>query len=156
MKRASIIIIFMLATALFTQGQLSDTKTARGSGGGIEQELIQLKRDWGKAYVQRDIVLLNRIIADEYSVTDAEGHITNRAEIVANFKSGETLYEVSSYDDAKVKVYGDVAIVAGRGTVKGRSKTGSFHTQYYSTNVFVKRDGRWQAVATHISGVKSL
>lgn len=153
MRRVFIIIIFTLATALFAQGQASDAKTTRGS---IEQELIQLKRNWGKAYVQRDIALLERIIADEYSVTDANGHTTNRAEIVADFKSADAVYEATSYDDVKVKVYGDVAIVAGRGTVKGRSKNGNFHTQYYSTNIFVKRDGRWQAVATHISGAKSL
>jgi hypothetical protein len=27
---------------------------------------------------------------------------------------------------------------------------------YHSTNFFVRREGRWQAVASHLSGVKPL
>ena len=96
------------------------------------------------------------MLAEEYTVTDENGQTTNRAEITADFKSSQTVYEAASYDDVKVSLYGEVALVAGRGTVKGRGKTSSFSRQYFSPNVFGKRNGRWQAVATNISGVKSL
>lgn len=153
MKRASLVTTLTVSAMLLMLGQTLATQTNPNS---VEQELIQLKHDWGKAYVQRDAALLDRILADDFTVTDAEGVTTTKAEEMADFKSSNVVYESSTYEDAKVRVYGDTAVVAGRGTVKGRGKTAVFHTQYFSTNVFVKRQGRWQAVASHISGVKRL
>jgi len=152
MKRLLLTIALTLAAVLMVLGQASDTKTNQS----VEQKLLQLKHDWGKAYVQRDSTLLDRILADDFVVIDADGMATTKAQEMADFKSSSVVYESSNYDDATVRIYGDTAIVAGRGTVKGRGKTQTFHTQYRSTNVFVKRNGRWQAVASHISGVKQL
>jgi len=122
----------------------------------LVEYLTQLKREWGKIYVSRDRAALEKMLAREYGVTGDDGVKTSREELLANFERGETIYESTSYDDVSVKIYGSVAIISGRGTVKGRRKNVPFHTQYFSTNVFVKRDGRWQAVATHISGSKEL
>lgn len=152
MKRLSLTVVVTLAAVSFVLGQVSDTKKVRA----VEQELLQLKLDWGKAYVQRDAVLLDRILADDFVVVDADGAAATKMQEMADFKSSSVKYESSNYDDATVRVYGDTAIVSGRGTVKGRGKTQAFHMQYRSTNVFVKRNGRWQAVASHISGVKNL
>jgi ketosteroid isomerase-like protein len=122
----------------------------------VEQQLIRLKHEMGQAYVSRDIGALERLYADDYTVTDSEGTTTNKTQEIDRLRSGKSTYEATSYEDVKVRVYGDTAIVAGRGTVKGRNATGPFHTEYHSTNVFVKQNGVWRAVAAHISGVKSL
>lgn len=151
MKIWGCIFLLMLAANLAVSGQTQNSNKSK-----VEQKLIRLKLDWGKAYVKRDAAMLERIIADEYTVTDENGATTAREAIIADFKNSSAIYDSAVYEDAKVRIYGDTAIVAGRGTVKGRGKTTAFHTQYFSTNVFVKRDGRWQAVATHISGVKRL
>lgn len=122
----------------------------------VEQHLIRLKHEMGQAYVVRDIAALERLYADDYTVTDSEGNTTNKTQEIDRLRTGKSTYESTSYEDVKVRVYGDTAIVAGRGTVKGRNADGPFHTEYHSTNVFVKQKGVWRAVAAHISGVKSL
>ena len=154
MKRILLIAMLLLAVPAFSFGQTASKKATASQL--LEQQLIQLKRDWGNAYVRRDAAWLEEMLAEEYSVTDADGVTAHRAQLMAEFRSATRIYEATAYDDATVKVYGDVAIVAGRGMVKGRSKSGAFHRQYFSTNILVKRNGRWQAVATHISGVTSL
>jgi ketosteroid isomerase-like protein len=155
MKRISVIVVLLVASAINAK-VLGQSDAGASGDKNVKEHLVQLKRDWGRAYVRRDAYLLEQILADEYTVTDANGQTKSRAEIMADFKTGDTTYEATSYDDARVRIYGDVAVVAGRGMVKGRNKTGSFHSQYFSTNVFVRRNGRWQAVATHISGVTSI
>lgn len=156
MKQALSLILVILGVSVFTLGQTTKAKTNLRSVENIEQELIQLKRDIGRAYVTKNVAALERIYADEYTVTDQAGESTTKAQEIERMKTGTALYEFTSYEDVKVRVYGDTAIVAGRGMVKGRGKSGAFHTEYRSTNVFVKRSGRWQAVAAHISGVKQL
>jgi ketosteroid isomerase-like protein len=147
-----IALVISLATGSFAQsgktGNLQDPK--------LEQFLIKLKHDIGQAYVERDLAALERLYADDYTVTDDSGAITNKTQELDRLRVGSAVYESTSYEDVRVRVYDNVAIVAGRGTVKGRGKNGAFHKRYFSTNVFVNQKGKWRAVAAHISGVKDL
>jgi ketosteroid isomerase-like protein len=56
-------------------------------------------------------------------------------------------------DDYNVKVIGDAAIVTGRSTVKGTRDGKDWNGQERWTDMFVRRNGRWQAVATHASRI---
>lgn len=151
-----ILICSVLTLSLVAVGLAQSGKTRSVQDSNLEQALIKLKHDIGQAYVQRDIAALERLYADDYTVTDDSGATINKTQEIERLKSGKAVYESTSYEDVKVRVYGDVAIVAGRGTVKGRGEKGAFHTQYFSTNVFVNQKGKWRAVAAHISGVKDL
>jgi hypothetical protein len=151
-------ILLCLALTLSLGGvsqALNDKKTSLQDS-KLEQALIKLKHDIGKAYVDRNIAALERLYADDYTVTDDSGATTNKTQEIDRLKSGNAVYEATSYEDVKVRVYDKVAIVAGRGTVKGRGENGPFHKQYFSTNIFVQRKGVWRAVSAHISGVKDL
>lgn len=149
-----ILLCIALSLALGAVGQAQ--KRRNQPDGKLEQALIKLKHDIGNAYVQRDIAALQRLYADDYTVTDDSGETINKTQEIDRLRSGSSTYEATSYEDVKVRVYGNTAIVAGRGTVKGRGKNGPFHKQYFSTNLFVQQDGVWRAVAAHISGVKDL
>ena len=70
--------------------------------------------------------------------------------------AGHVTYESFDYTIERLRVYGQTALVAGTGRSRGRTKKGTFGTTYHSTNVFVRREGRWQAVASHLSGIKPL
>ncbi len=62
-------------------------------------------------------------------------------------------YIIDSYDfsDVKIHAYGDTAVMRSRytqkATVGGQDRSGSMLV----TDVWVKRDGRWQIVARHTS-----
>jgi ketosteroid isomerase-like protein len=59
-----------------------------------------------------------------------------------------------SADELKVRVFGNAAVVTGRDTLKGAQYKGKdLSGQYRFTDVFVQRDGRWQAVASHSSKI---
>jgi ketosteroid isomerase-like protein len=146
----------IMPISIFLLASLGASGTTPSVKDSIEQKLIQLKHEIGQAYVKRDVAALERLYADDYTVTNDQGEITNKTEEIGRLKSGGVTYESASYEDVKVRVYGNVGIVAGRGTVKGSNRNEPFHTQYYSTNVFVKEKGEWRAVAAHISGVKKL
>ncbi len=151
-----ILLCSALTISLITVGFSQTGKMRTLKDSNLEQALIKLKHDIGHAYVQKDLAALERLYADDYIVTDDSGETINKTQEIERLKSGNAVYESTSYEDVKVRVYGNVAIVAGRGTVKGRGKNGTFHKQYFSTNIFVNQDGKWRAVTAHISGVKDL
>jgi ketosteroid isomerase-like protein len=155
-RMRQILLCLALAISLFSQCLAQTEKKHSVQDSNLKQALIQLKHDIGQAYVKRDIAALERLYADDYTVTDESGETTNKTQEIDRLRSGNAFYESTSYEDVKVRIYDKVAIVAGRGTVKGRGKNGAFHKQYFSTNVFIQDKGVWRAVSAHISGVKDL
>ena len=51
------------------------------------------------------------------------------------------------YDSLTVRIYGDVAVLRGIADNTGSMRGFPFSGKIRYTRVFVKRDGRWQAVA---------
>ena len=119
----------------------------------IESELMRLERDIGAANVRRDKAFFERIEADEFIFTDSAGGLTTKADDIASLDKPAGEFKLVSYDvdDMKVRVYGDTAVVTGRTTTKLQSQDREVINRSRFTDVFVKRDGRWQLVAGHSS-----
>ena len=114
----------------------------------VQQELVQIERDWCSAMVKKDAAALSRILADDFAEVTSRGVSSDKAGDLADLKAPNTL--TSCVDDSvKVRVYGDTAVVMGRGRRSGTFKGTPFKDREISyTDVFVRRDGRWQCVAS--------
>jgi ketosteroid isomerase-like protein len=109
---------------------------------------MQIERDWIDAFVRSDTEALDRILADDFIFTDPAGNILTKAEWIDDMINGSLKFESIQIDDLKVRVFGDSAAVAnGRTTVKAQSKEGGFNGKFCYTVMYLKRNGRWQAVA---------
>lgn len=121
-----------------------------------EDEIRQIEIDWGTAFERRDMVTLDRLMAEEYVVTDPLGTVRTKAESLAVILSNEVLFESTKSADVKVRVNGDTAIVTGRSSFRGRYRGFSVTGQYQYTDVLVKRQGYWLAVSSHITALAAV
>jgi ketosteroid isomerase-like protein len=117
----------------------------------VEQELIKLENGWADALVKRDVAFLDQILADDFMTTSSAGIVSTKAQIIASMESGEYVFFSAVLDDIKVRIYGDVAVVTGRNTVKSMRKGKDISGQERWTDTWIKREGRWHCVATHNS-----
>src|ERR1051325_8762427 len=118
-----------------------------------EDAVRQMEWDWGEAFEQKDLATLDRLMADEYILTDPLGHVRSKAESLAALPTNEVNFESAQSDDVTVRINGDTAVVTGRSKFRGRYKGWSMAGQYQYTDVLVKRRGSWQAVGSHITAV---
>jgi len=120
-----------------------------------EQELLKLENDWSQASMKRDGADLQRFYADEYVFTDADGVVTNKVKELKNLTSGAFRLKSYKFDDVKVRRYGDTAIVTGQNTITGvwEDIKRDISGPYRFTDIFVKRDGRWQCAASQSSRI---
>ena len=101
-----------------------------------------------EAQLRNDVRTLQHIYADDYTLTESEGTMFNKAKRIAAI--GRVKFDSIKLDDVKVRVYGDAAVMTYRPTVKFLTRPhGPF--QFQVTSVFVKRGGSWQVVAGHES-----
>lgn len=121
--------------------------------GSAEQELIKLENTWQQAVVKRDAPALRRLYADEYMSTDQEGAVWNKAQDIDIDTTGASRLASFKLDDLKVRLYGDFAVVTGRNTSTGTLNGGAARGQSRFTDVFVKRDGRWQCVTSQATSI---
>lgn len=125
-------------------------KTADGAD---EQAIMQIERDWAAAMAKGDLTALEQNLAKEWTLTE-DGRTTTRAQALGAFRSGAYKVESATLRDLSVHVFGDAAvatmIVETQGTFMGKPVPPASR----STDFFVKRDGRWQAVSTQNTAIK--
>ena len=64
-------------------------------------------------------------------------------------------YDSLTFQIRRLEIFDNgTAVVAGTGTIRGKDKDGPYVGAYQSSNIFIKRDGVWRAVASHVSGYK--
>ena len=120
---------------------------------GPEQELVAVEHAWGEALIQRDIPALEKLYATEYRFTDPFGVMNTREQDIASANSGDFVLTAFEISDVKVSVYGKVAVMTGLNRSQASFKGMDASGEYRFTDVFVKRDGRWQVVTSHLTRV---
>jgi|SRR5262245_39139050 len=117
----------------------------------VERDILKLENDWSTAWQKKDAAFFQKLWADEYLSTDQDGATFTKAQDLANLAAAGTSQTSFALTDMKVHVYGDTAVVTGLNTIKATFKGKDTSGAYRFTDVFVKRDGRWQVVATQSS-----
>jgi ketosteroid isomerase-like protein len=119
--------------------------------GEAEQELLTLEKAFAEAIVRNDLEGIGGLVTDDWIVIDPNGEIVDRVRFFEVIKSGALTHDMMESEDFRVRVYGDSAVVTGLTRTKGKFMGQEFSTQERATDVFVKRDGRWQCVLTHLT-----
>jgi ketosteroid isomerase-like protein len=115
---------------------------------GVEQQLIQLERDWDTAFLHNDTAFVDRVLAAEFIGTYGDGMRGDRAQELANVAAFNQQIDSSTLDEFTVQVHGQTAVVWFRRRLVGPSKGQTHTVTHRYLDVFVMRDGRWQCVAT--------
>jgi ketosteroid isomerase-like protein len=147
-----IVIALVIATVAFTLPRL---RNSNATAAGDEQQLKELLRQWDEAYARRDGPALNNILADEFVFTAPNGLVINRMQYLsANLKAPDIAVETPvTSEDVRVRVYGSTAVVTSTAAQRGQRFNRDPNVRFRYTDLWVKRNRRWQAVASQSTQV---
>ena len=140
----------LLATALFmvaAMPALAQTPNKPEPANSAEQIVLKLTQEWLDAEDKVDRAALNRIIADDFLGTGPMGSTVTKTDVIPGEGTGAHGLAITG-KDINARVFGDTAIITGRGVPKVQDRP-----EMRFTVVFVKRADRWQMVAGHLSAV---
>jgi hypothetical protein len=126
-----------------------------GDKNSVEQILIRMEHDWSRADTEQDAAALDRILADDWIGIDFEGTVLNKPQALRDIGSGSAALESTVLSDMKVRIYANTAIVTGTDTEKSEYHGKDSSGKYLWTDVFVFREGRWQAVSSQSTKLQS-
>jgi uncharacterized protein (TIGR02246 family) len=118
----------------------------------------KLERAWLDAYEQHDAKAMDEIVADDFTITFPDGSMQTKAQIMTSLKSPRPAAGPSikfHTEQVQARVYGDTVVLVGivATEYQREGKTMSETKQRY-TDTYVRRNGRWQVVASHLSNYK--
>lgn len=112
----------------------------------VIDHIKKLENDRIQAGVHKDVAWVASATADEYVQIDWEGKVLDKKAMLARIGSSNIQLQSNAVDEIDVKVYGEVAVVAGQATRKGVMDGKDISSSVRFTRVYIKRDGRWQVV----------
>ena len=126
-----------------------------------EKELRALHDEWAVARIKGDVDFLERFYAQELRLQVMNGSVVERKDDIAMFdrvRRGDPDTIKPSYIkdvDMQISTYCDTAVVTGVENLKGTYKGNYGEMALRFTNVFVRRDGRWQLVLLQSTPVQA-
>ena len=116
-------------------------------------ELTKLLENFLAGASRNDAAVHDRFWADDLIYTGSSGRRKGKADIMREVreegapKPGDEK-TIFTAEDIRIQQYGDTAIVAFRLVGTTEKKDGAKEVKHYlNTGTFLKRDGKWQAVA---------
>ncbi len=150
LRLLALLAVFLInPLAAFAQ----DTKTAATA----EAEVRDAIRQYDEALRKADSAAAQRFWAEEYVFINPRGERLTRSDRIANLKSGQTA--INSVEHAPkeehISIYGngDVAVYTTLLTISGQYGGKGQQGELRGLVVWVRRDGRWQQIASQVTPV---
>ena len=148
MNRIAFLLIFVLAATFASNAQ---------SPAPDGPELTRMLHDFLAAASRNDAVAHERFWANDLIYTRGAGVRVGKPDIMKSVRSatpvkaGEQPPAVFTAEDVRVQQYGNVAVVAFRLVAKTEKDGKPVVSNYFNTDVFVKRDSKWQVVSHQVT-----
>jgi hypothetical protein len=113
---------------------------------GNAQKIIELDHQRMTAMAEKDLAVLNKIIADDLIYTHSSARIDTKKTLIGAMESGATVYTAMEPSDVVAQDLGDAVVLTGVAAISVNSggKPNSFRVRF--VDVYANRGGQWQMV----------
>ena len=121
----------------------------------VERQIIKLEEELTQREQRLDVEGLDRIYADDILVTAPIGICVDKPGVMDEIRTAAEKAVIGRYDkdDLKVRAFGDTAVSSYRMMAEATFEGMEIKRQLCITNVWLKRNDRWQIVARHTASL---
>lgn len=147
------LILIVFCTIAFSSAcaELRKTVAETETPEQVLQDLKKLQIRLVAAVQRKDTDALSQLWAEEYVGTAPNGRVVTRNDLMNAVKGGAIQLETLDIDDLRIRLFGDVAVLTGHAQVKATVNGEDYSGSYRGTGVYVKRNGRWEAVGVQVA-----
>lgn len=118
------------------------------------KEFQHIEDNFDRAVVTNDIAEIKKCITSDWVLVDSQGGIIPQERFFEVLKQGLLSHSAMSKEVLRVKMYGGVALVTGRGQNTGTWQGEPMEADEWITDVYKKDGDEWLCVLTHLTPVK--
>jgi ketosteroid isomerase-like protein len=125
-------------------------------GADERQEIQEMEQKWAEAVQRNKPDEIGAFLHGDFTFINPRGQLLHRAEHLDDFRRNRTVFTKVELSEVEIRVYGDAAIVTSQPTITGFAVTAAGKTTFDAqparfTDTLIRRDGKWQSVARHMS-----
>jgi ketosteroid isomerase-like protein len=105
-----------------------------------------LDTEYQEAVKKNDAATMHRILADDFVLVTGSGKIYSKADLLAEARSGQMVYEHQEDTMQKVRVWGDTAVVTAKLWEKGTNNGKPFDKTLWFSDTYVHTPEGWRYV----------
>lgn len=132
--------------------------TATVAGGAqANEELENAERDWLAAYTNNDKQAMDLFLANGFRITFPDGRINQKGDVISGLDPSDGVDSTPHFTrDRTIRLLGDTAILSGVYVSPSDDPDNTEpELEWRYTDTWMKLDGRWQVVASHLSFLQS-
>lgn len=114
-------------------------------------ELAGVENAFNRAMVSNEAATIAACVSDDWVLVTPEAGVISRSRILQVIETGVLSHDSMTKDVKRVKVYGDIAVVTGRGQNTGTFQGQPIAADEWITDIYRKVAGRWLCVLTHLT-----
>lgn len=116
-----------------------------------EHDLLSAARQWAEAMLSNDAAWIGSFMADDWVIVSERG-VSTKEHFLSFVETGALTHSrFEMVGEPRLKIYGDAAVLTARVTNTAHFDGQQFDADEFTTDVLVKREGRWLCVLSHIA-----
>lgn len=126
----------------------SGTTTARDV-----RELSNVEEAFNQAMTSNDVTRIAACMTEDWVLVTREAGVVPRARLLRAIETGQLSHDMMTKDLVRIRVYGDTAVITGRGRNTGIWRGAPISADEWVTDVYQRVGGRWLCTLTHLTPV---
>lgn len=132
--RSLVVAAFILTLVLVSAGQ---TKNSR-----MQDEILKLESEFARAVIKNDVAAVEKIVADDWIIIDADGHVIDRSRFLEVMRSGVLTHEEMKSSEERVRILRRYGRVHGLGFDQGKIRRNGVQLEGARDRCFHRAEGK--------------
>lgn len=120
----------------------------------LKQQFQKIEDHFNNAVISNQVDEIKKCITTDWVLVDSQGGIIPQERFFSVLEQGLLSHSTMTKEVLRVKVYGNIALVTGRGQNTGTWQGQPLEADEWITDVYKKETDRWLCVLTHLTPVK--
>jgi len=120
----------------------------------LKESFQEIEDNFNEAVISNNVDEIKKCITPDWVLVDSQGGIIPQEGFFKVLEQGALAHHTMTKQILRVKIYGDIALVTGRGQNTGVWQGQPMEADEWITDVYKKENETWLCVLTHLTPVE--
>lgn len=116
-------------------------------------KIVAMENLWNQVQLNHDAGAMEKMLDEDFVLTDYDGALLNKSQFLDSIKDMSIKLTQEMSEGMKLHEHGNMVVVTGATREKGTQNGKVFAHNGRFTDTWIKKDGRWLCVASHLGVV---
>lgn len=122
----------------------------------LKKQFQEIEDNFNLAVISNSVDEIKKCITSDWVLVDSQGGIIPQEGFFKVLEQGLLSHTTMTKEILRVKIYGDIALVTGRGKNTGTWQGQTFDADEWITDIYKKENDNWLCVLTHLTPVNKI